>query len=54
MKWKLQSVSLEIIMKLVERCIVFISSSSEKPEYSDNSSVISSVKISWSKQFSNW
>ena len=54
--WKRQlpSVSLGIILKIEVRGVVFISSSSDSPEYSEDSSVISSVKISLPKQFSNW
>ena len=45
--WKRQlpSVSLGIILKLEVKSVVFISSSSDSPVYSEDSSVISSVKI---------
>ena len=51
-KSQLSSVSLGIILKLVVRGIVSISFSSDSPEFSEDSSVISSVKISLTKQFS--
>ena len=54
--WKRQlpSVLLWIILKLEVRGVAFISSSSDSKEYLENSSVISSAKISLPKQFSYW
>ena len=54
MKKQLPHVSLGIILKLEVRSVVFISSSSYSPKYSEDSSVISSVKISQLKQFLKW
>ena len=48
------SASLGIVLKLKLRSVVFISSSSDSPEYLEDSSVISSVKILLAKKFSNW
>ena len=45
MKKKLPSVSLGIILKLGVKGVVFISSSSDSTEYSEDSTIISSVKI---------
>ena len=47
-------VLLGIILKLEVRGVILILSSSDSPEYSEDSSVISSAKISLLKQFSNW
>ena len=54
MKKIVESVSLEIYLKLEVRGVVFVSSSSDSPEYSEDSSITSSIKISFLKLFSNW
>ena len=48
------SVLLGIILKLEVRGVIFILYSSDSPDYSEDSSVIWSAKISLLKQFSNW
>ena len=52
MKKTIAICSLGIMFKLWIRGVAFISSSSEIPEYSEDSSIISSVKTSLSKQSS--
>ena len=51
---QLPSVSLGIILKIEVRFVVFISSSSDSKEYSEDSPAISSIEISLPKQSSNW